>query len=200
MTPSVLLIFATRYDDVTRRTYGIAQRLLADAKQASVVTVTLFDADATCDGFLQAATQNRPIVIAFYSHGNDEGAILTQDREPCWSSRTVPDFSGIALFAHTCRGIRWLRDQASRHKARLLVGYENDLLTPRNGSPRFWNIYEELHSFVPQQLATKADGAQVRRQFYDLCTKRFYELNSDQTPLMEMVAIMQSRDWIVFVG
>jgi hypothetical protein len=197
MTPSVLLIFATRYDDVTRRTYGIAHRLLADAKQAGVATATLFDVDATCDGFLQAA-QNHPIVIAFYSHGNDEGAVLTQDKEPCWSSKTVPDLSGVALFAHACRGILWLRNQAPRHKARLLVGYEGDLYTPQNGSPRFWKIYEELHSFVPQQLAANADDAQVQRQFYELCTKRFHEINSDQSPLMEILAIRQSRDRIVF--
>jgi hypothetical protein len=79
-----------------------------------------------------------------------------------------------------------------------LVGYEGDLYTPQNGSPRFWKIYEELHSFVPQRLAAKADDAQVRRQFYDLCTKYFQELNSDQTQLMEILAITQSRDWILF--
>jgi len=198
MTLSVLLIFATRYDDITRRTYGIAQRLLADAKQAGATTVTLFDADATGDGILNAAALNRPIVIAFYSHGNDEGAILAQNRKPCWSSQTVPDLSGVALFAHACRGIRWLRDQAPRHRARLLVGYEGDLYTPQNGSPRFWEIYEELHSFVPQQLAANADDAQVQRRFYDLCTKRFHKINSDQTPLIEILAIRQSRDQIVF--
>lgn len=199
MTPSVLLIFATHYDDVTRRTYAIAHRLLDDARQAGVTTATLLGVDATCDRLLRAAVQNHPTVIAFYSHGNDEGAMLTQDREPCWSSDAVPDLSGVALFAHACRGIRWLRNQASRHKARLLVGYENDLLTPRNGSSRFWDIYEELHSFVPQQLAAKVDQAEVHRQFYDLCTKRFHELKNDQTPLMEMLAITQSRDWIVFL-
>jgi hypothetical protein len=198
MTPSVLLIFATRYDDVTRRTYGIARRLLANAKQAGAAVVTLFDANATGGNLLSATASDCPTVIAFYSHGNEEGAILAQDREPCWTSQTVPDLSGIALFAHACRGIRWLRDQALYHKARLLVGYETDLYTPHNGSSRFWEVYEELHSFVPQQLATNADVAQVRRQFLDLCTERFYELNSDQTPLMEILAITQSRDRIVF--
>lgn len=79
-----------------------------------------------------------------------------------------------------------------------MVGYEGDLYTPQNGSPRFWKIYEELHSFVPQQLATKVDDAQVQRGFYELCTRRFYEINSDQTPLMEILAIRQSRDQIVF--
>ena len=79
-----------------------------------------------------------------------------------------------------------------------MVGYEKDLLTPKNGSSRFWEIYEELHSFIPRQLAAKADDAQVRRQFYELCTERFYEHNGNQPPLMEIVAIMQSRDQIVF--
>jgi hypothetical protein len=198
MTQPVLLIFATCYDDVTRRTCEIARRLLVDAKHAGVATVTLFDAEATGDSLLRAATHNHPIVIAFYSHGNDEGAILAQNKEPCWTAETVPDLSGIALFAHACRGIRWLRDQEPRHNARLLVGYEKDLLSPKNGSSRFWEIYEELHSFIPQKLAAKVDDAQVRRQFYDLCTEHIHEHNGSLPPLMEVVALIQSRDQIVF--
>ena len=110
----------------------------------------------------------------------------------------APDLSGIAVVAHVCRGVRWLRDQAAHHNARLLVGYEIDLLTPKNGSPRFWEIYEELHSFIPQKLAAKADEIPVQRQFYELCTERFHEHNGNQSPLMEILAIIQSRDHIVF--
>jgi hypothetical protein len=199
MTQPALLIFATCYDDVTRRTCGIARRLLADAKQAGIEAAALFDVDATSDSLLDAATRNHPRVVAFYSHGNDEGAILTQKKEPCWTVQTAPDLSSIAVFAHACRGLRWLRDQLPRHHARLLVGYENDILTPKNGSTQFWELYEELHSFIPQKLAAKTDDAQVRRQFYELCTARFHKHNVHQPPLMEIVAIIQSRDQIVFM-
>jgi hypothetical protein len=143
--------------------------------------------------------QYRPAVIAFYSHGNEEGTILTQDRTPCWTIQTIPDLSGIAVVVHACRGICWLRDQTVRHNARLLVGYEGDLLTPKNGSPLFWKIYEELHSFIPHRLAAKDDEATVRRQFYELCTERFREHNRGQPPLMEILAITQSRDYVVFL-
>lgn len=199
MMQSVLLIFATCYDDVTRRTYSIAQRLLSTAEQSGIATLALFEAAATGTELL-SATASRPTVIAIYSHGDLDGAILAQDQQPCWTKQTVPDLSGIVLFAHACRGIRWLRDQAEHHKARLLVGYEGDLFTPANGSAQFWEIYQEVHSFVPQHLTARADDAWVRSEFYQLCTKRFHELNLDQTrPLMEIVAIQQSRDGLVFV-
>jgi hypothetical protein len=198
MTRPALLIFATCYDDVTRRTFGIARRLLADARQAGIEAATLFDTDARGDNLLNAVAHTHPIVIAFYSHGNDEGAIVAQNKKPCWTIQTSPNLSGIAVFAHACRGIRWLRDEP-HHNARLLIGYEKDLLTPKNGSSRFWEIYEELHSFIPHQLAARADDAQVHRQFYDLCTERIHEHNGIQPPLMEVVALIQSRDQIVFV-
>ena len=198
MMQSVLLIFATCYDDVTRRTFGIAQRLLGNAEQLGIATLTLFEAAAT-GAKLLSATANRPAIIAIYSHGDVDGVILAQDQQPCWTNQTVPDLSGIVLFAHACRGIRWLKDQAEHHKARLLVGYAGDLISPANGSAQFWEIYQEVHSFVPQHLAARAGDAWVRTEFYDLCTRHFQRLNLDQAPLIELVAVQQSRDELVFV-
>ena len=199
MTQPVLLIFATSYDAVTRRTNGIARRLLAIAEQSGIPTLTLFEAAATSDNFLSATARCLPDVIAFYSHGDDSGVILTQNEQPCWTAQTIPDLPGVVLFAHVCRGMRWLKDQATRLKSRLLVGYETDLYSPPNGSARFWEIYEELHSFVPQRITEKVDDAQVHRQFYELCTNRFHELRGSPS-LIELVAITQSRDRIVFTA
>jgi len=198
MTQLVLVIFATCYDDVTRRTRGIAQKLMSSAEQSGIATLALFEAAATGAGLLSAAS-HRSTVIALYSHGDVDGAILAQDQQPCWTRHAIPDLSGIALFAHACRGIRWLRDQAHHHKARLLVGYEIDLYSPANGSAQFWRIYEEVHSFVPRHLAARADDEWVRREFYELCTKHFHKLNLDQAPLMELVAVQQSRDKLLFL-
>ena len=198
MTQSVLVIFATCYDEVTQRTRSIAQRLMSSASQSGIATLALFDADAT-GARLLSATANRPAVIAIYSHGDVDGAILAQDQQQCWTNQAVPDLSGIALFAHACRGIRWLRDQSPDHRARLLVGYEVDLISPANGSNEFWGIYAEVHSFVPQHLAAGADKERVRREFYELCTKHLHKLNVDQAPLMEVIAVQQSRDALLFV-
>jgi hypothetical protein len=198
MMPSLLLIFATRYDDVTRRTFGIAQRLRERAEHSGIATLALFEAAATGTRLLDE-TANRPTVIAIYSHGDVNGEILAQDQQPCWTNQTVPDLSGITLFAHACRGIRWLTDQVEHHKARLLVGYAGDLISPVNGSAQFWEIYQEVHSFVPQHLAARADDAWVRTEFYELCTRHFHKLNLDQAPLIELVAVQQSRDELVFV-
>ncbi len=198
MTQPLLLIFATRYDHVTRRTHRIAQELLAKAGQLRVPTVALLEAAATRTEFLKAAA-NRPTVVAFYSHGDLDGRILAQDKEPCWTIQSVPDLCGSAVFAHACRAIRWLRYQAARHKARLLVGYESDLITPANGSIQFWEIYKRVHSFVPQHLAASADEGWIRSQFYELCTACFHELNTREARLIELVAVQQSRDEIVFV-
>jgi len=197
MKQPVLLIFATCYDAVTRRTYGIARRLLSNAKTLDIATSTLFEADATSGGLLNAVAGCRPNVIAFYSHGDPDGVIETQDRQPCWTARTVPDLSGVVLFAHACRAMLWLKDQATRLQSQLVIGYEKDLISPPNGSSRFWEIYEEVHSFVPQRIAANVHDAQVRHEFYELCTVRFHELRN-RGSLIELVAITQSRDQIVF--
>ncbi len=55
-----------------------------------------------------------------------------------------------------------------------------------------------VDSFVPQQLAAMADEPWIRREFCDLCTKCFHELNTGQAGLIELVAIQQSRDEIVW--
>ncbi len=198
MMQLVLVIFATSYDQVTRRTHSIAQRLLSSAERSGIATLAPFEAAATGTSLL-SATANRPTVIAIYSHGDVDGAILAQDQQPCWTRPTIPDLSGIVLFAHACRGIRWLRGQAPHHNAKLLVGYEGDLISPANGSDQFWRIYEEVHSFVPQHFAAGAGDAWIRTEFYELCTRHIHELNRDRATLIELVAIQQSRDELVFV-
>jgi len=198
MRPPALLVFATRYDAVTRRTYAIAERLLADVEGLGVGSLALCEASATASE-LGAAIAKGPAVIAFYCHGDTQGRILSQDREPCWSSGNMPDLSGIAVFAHACRAICWLRVQAGELKARLLVGYQRDLITPANGSRRFWEVYEAVHCFVPRHLAAGDDEAWIRREFYEVCTRYEHELNGHQAGLVELIAVQQSRDDIAFV-
>jgi len=197
MTQPALLIFATRYDGMTERTHKAAQRLEASAGQLGIRIFTLYEGAATGAALLEAAAR-RPAVVAFYSHGDALGAILAQDRQPCWTTETIPDLSGIAVFAQACRAIRWLRDEAAHHKVRLLVGYATDLVTPANGSGRFWELYEGVHSLVPYHLVRGADQVWIRQDFYEFCTSCFDELNSYQAGLIELVAIQQSRDEIVF--
>jgi len=197
MTQPALLVFATKYDDVTRRTHAIALRLLATAHEEGVSTASLLET-AAVERELLAAAARSPRAIALYSHGDAEGRVLAQDGAPCWVSERCPDLSGIAVFAHACRAICWLRSEATRHRARLLVGYECDLTTPANGSARFWDVYAELHSFVPRHLAGQAGPEWIRDQFYYLCTERFHELNQQRAGLIELIAVEQSRDEIVF--
>ena len=197
MTPPVLLVFATRYDVVTHRTCAIARRLLAEAQRLGISSAALVETAATTSEFLKA-TANRPAVIAFYCHGDLDGRMLAQDGEPCWSPEGIPDLSGIAVFAHACRAMCWLSNQAADLKARLLVGYEIDLITPANGSTRFWEMYEGVHCFVAQQLAAEADQTWIRNEFYELCTRYVHELDTRQAGLVELIAVQQSRDAIVF--
>lgn len=197
MMQPALLVFATRYDDVTRRTHGIAQRLLASAGQCGIATSALLETAALGPGLMEGIASH-PVVIAFYCHGDGQGRLLAQDRQPCWTGDTIPDLSGIAVFAHACRAIRWLTDQAARHRARLMIGYEGDLITPADGSIRFWDMYGEVHSFVAQHLAAGTDDSWIRREFYEVCTRCFHELDKHQAGLIELVAIQQSRDEVVF--
>jgi hypothetical protein len=198
MTPPVLLVFATRYDAVTRRTYRIAERLLAQVQELGIGSVALVENAATTSELIKA-TANRPAVIAFYCHGDLDGRMLAQDGEPCWTREATPNLSGTALFAHACRAMRWLCSQAADLNARLLVGYEVDLITPASGSERFWEMYEAMHGFVARHLAAGADQAWIRLEFYELCTGYFHELHAQQAGLVELIAVQQSRDEIVFL-
>lgn len=198
MTHPDLLVFATRYDDVTERTHGIALRLLAEAERDGSSIVRLLET-AAAEHELLAAIGQCPRAIAFYSHGDSDGRILAHGGGPCWSSELCPDLSMSAVFAHACRAIRWLRSEKGLHRARLLIGYECDLMTPANGSDRFWEIYSEVHSFVPRHLASDAALEWIQRQLYDLCTIRLHELNAEDVGLIELIAIEQSRDEILFI-
>jgi hypothetical protein len=194
----MLLIFATDYDVVTRRTHAIARRLLETVADAEVETVSLFGEAAVAARFRNALA-DEPSVIAFYGHGDEQGRILTQDRKPCWLHDGIPKLTGVAVYAHACRAMCWLSEQAAYHHARLLVGYRIDLCTPADGSERFWQIYQEIHSFVPGQLARSGQEERIRRDYYDLCTVRFHELNATEANLMEIIAVQQSRDYLAFL-
>ena len=193
----MLLIFATQYDDVTEQTSAIARHLLLCAADSGIPAQPLFGELAVQDELLVALTRS-PTVIAFYGHGDEQGRILTQDREPCWADDNIPTLRGVSVYAHACRALKWLSDQASQHQAHLLVGYYVDLKIPCDGSTRFWEVYREIHSFVPHHLAQNARNEEIRRDFYDLCTLYFHELNGPFAPLMEVIAVQESRDRLTF--
>jgi len=60
-------------------------------------------------------------------------------------------------------------------------------------------MYQGVHCFVPQHLAMGADNYWIRREFYDLCTRYIHELKTTDAGLIELIAVEQSRDAIVFV-
>ena len=194
----MLLIFATRFDAVTEQTFAIAQFLLDRVRPHSVDTVTLFEALATEDR-LVAALPRRFQVVAFYSHGDEHGHILTQQRMPCWQRDRPPNLEGTAVFAHACRAMRWLADQMSELRARLLVGYRIDLVTPPLGTNDFWTYYRDTHSFIPTQLLVGRATTAIRLEFYDLCTGYFHDLNRSNAGLIELIAVQQSRDDVEFI-
>jgi hypothetical protein len=104
------------------------------------------------------------------------------------------------VYAHACRALSWLRRHRTQHRAHTLVGYEVDLKTPPDGSDAFWRAYRDIHSFVPQELAREKNIALIRAEFQALCTVRFHEINETRCGLIELVAILQSRDYINFVS
>ena len=108
----MLLIVATRYDEVTTRTFAIAEYLLQQGREREVDTTVLFEARATRDTFREEI--GRPFqVVAFFSHGNERG-IMAQDREPFWQDGDIPDFHGSAVVAHACRAMLHLEHKSDR--------------------------------------------------------------------------------------
>lgn len=194
----MLLIFATDYDVVTRRTHAIARRLVEHAVDAGIETVSLFG-DSAVAALLKNALIDEPAVVAFYAHGDEQGRILSQDREPCWNLDGIPDLSRAAIYTYACRAMCWLSEQAEHHQARLMVAYWIDLITPSDGSDRFWEIYQEIHSFVPAQLAHGEGKERIRSDYYGLCTARLHELDAAKANLMEIIAVRQSRDYLAFL-
>ena len=93
----------------------------------------------------------------------------------------------LSLHAHGCG-------------SRLLVGYEVDLITPAEGSDRFWGAYGDIHSFLPRGLAMAAEERELRAEFYSLCTRHLSELHRDGAGLIELLAVEQSRDRVIFLS
>ena len=127
----MLLIFATRYDVVTIQTFSVAEHLRSQLEMLQVESEALLENDATSDHF--NLTVARPFeVFAFYSHGDEAGRILAQDRLPVWTDDTCPDLRGGAVFAHACRAMLALERQFKRLNVRVAVGYSIDLKLPPN--------------------------------------------------------------------
>ncbi len=189
----MLVVFATRYDTITERTHSIARRLLARAADGQIPVVELFDANATCQELAKTLSQTIR-VFAFYGHGDEDGKLLTQDREPCWAIDGIPRLAETAIVAHACRGMNWLAPQFESLGVRVVVGYEVDLYQPNDGSPLFWDSYEEIHSFIPPMLFHGVDIGKVRLAFYAFCTDLLHKLDARKAALIELISIMQSRD------
>jgi hypothetical protein len=58
----------------------------------------------------------------------------------------------------------------------------------------FWDMYCEIHSFLPASLLSGADAGTIQREFYYLCTDIFDQLAGSGAGLQELLAVTQSRD------
>lgn len=194
----MLLIFATRYDRVTKRTFDIARRLERLATELQIDVDTMFEWHAPETG-LADVLQDRFQVIAFYGHGDADGNLIGQNRAPYWTLEAIPNLGRRAVFAHACRAMLQLQKQSAGLNAGLIVGYSVDLITPAEGSNDFWECYAEVHSLFPIRLAMRVEVTKIRDEFYALCTDKVHTLNSFGARLMELVAIQQSRDSLEIV-
>jgi hypothetical protein len=191
----MLLIVATRYDEVTTRTFAVAEYLLQQGREREVETTVLFEARATSDNVREEI--GRPFhVVAFFSHGSERG-IMAQDREPFWQDGDVPDFHGSAIVAPACRAMLHLERHFARLRARVIVGHRVDLKLPPNGSELFWDRYRRLHALFPLRLLEAADIDRTRDEFYRLGTEAFEEVKRHGGGLIEMISLLQSRDDVV---
>jgi hypothetical protein len=188
-----LIVFATRYDAVTEQTFRIAQRLVERTELLSATVESLLESDAVASR-VQDCLCETCSVLALYSHGDEEGQILGQDRVPCWVEKSAPDLAGAFVFAHACRGFGWLVRQADLLRSSAIWGYAIDLLQPPVAPDRFWELYREIHSTVPARLLGGADAEVLRVEFYEFCTIVFDELVQCGAGLAELVAVTQSRD------
>jgi hypothetical protein len=188
----MLLVVATRYDDVTRRISVIAEYLLQQGHARAIPTIFLFEAKATRQAFREEI--RRPFqVIAFFGHGNERG-IIAQDQEPFWHEGEVPDFQGSVLVALACRAMLCLEYQVDRLRAKAIVGYRVDLTLPPNGSESFWDCYRRLHVLIPLRLMETADLDRTRDEFYRLATESFEDVYRQGGSLVELISLQQSRD------
>ena len=192
----MLLILATRYDEVTARTLAVAQALREAGQAASLHVTALFEADATEDSLRQELDRSFR-VVAFYTHGDQNGRLLGQDGIPLWSDDSVPDFHQGALVAHACRAMLTLDEQFEKLDASIIVGYRIDLKLPPDGNATFWDLYGRLHVLFPLRLAQGCHAPDVRDEFYRFGTEAFAQLDQQGGSLIELLALQQSRDELV---
>jgi hypothetical protein len=191
----MLLIVATRYDEVTARTLAVAEYLLQQGREREVETTVLFETRATRDSLREEIA--RPVqVVAFFGHGNERG-IMAQDQEPFWQEGDLPDFHGSAVVAHACRAMLHLEHHVERLRASVIVGYRVDLKLPPNGSDLFWDRYRRLHSLFPLRLVEAADVDRTRDEFYRLGTESLEEVFRHGGSLIELISLQQSRDDLI---
>ncbi len=192
----MLLILATRYDEVTARTLAVAQALREAGHAACVDVTASFEADAT-ENSLRKELDRAFRVSAFYTHGDQNGQLLGQDGIPLWSDHSVPGFHQGALVAHACRAMLTLDEQFERLDAGVIVGYRVDLKLPPDGGRTFWDLYRRLHVLFPLRLAQGCHAPDVRDEFYRLGTEAIAKLYQQDGSLIELIALQQSRDELV---
>lgn len=189
----MLFIIATRYDPVTCRTFEIAQQLRRSAESIPIDTGTAFEDSVTRTVFEQIPVAQTSI-IAFFGHGDIDGRFVSQSREPCVLDDSALQFVDMVLVAHACRAMIWLRGHFARLRLRALFAYDQDLITPHEGSVEFWRAYREIHCFVPIHVARGWSIAEIRLAFYSICTEEIDAAYKSGGGLVELIALEQSRD------
>lgn len=200
----MLLIFATRYDDSTERSHSIAIRLIEKTETSKFQYVPLLSDDATQES-LRGALNDKYEVVAFYSHGDDNGTILAQNRLACIDIKekpgfAIPSFSKAMLYAYACRAFLWLSQHKSSLNTGKIFGYSEDIIIPNSDNPEFWKHYEHIHSYIPLQLMHGRGHDDIKRDFFQECTDIFDSLSDNEGGLMELMAVQQARDGLEIGG
>jgi len=188
----MILIIAPRYDSVTERTHSVAEEALLRMRILQVNATHLFIEQASLINIINALCEDVEI-IAYYGHGDEFGRLLTQEREP-WCQACAGALLNRIIYAHACRGMRYLSQNNDMLRITCALGYRTDLFQPSSASESFWDRFRDIHAFVPEQLALRTQNVIIKESFYDFCTTHLHDLNSEDAGLVELIAIQQARD------
>lgn len=194
----MLLVFATSYDAVTKRTITVARSLLEKTQALNIETVQLLNERATRESLREALCKQYK-VVAFYSHGDADGSILAQDASVCIEISDHQEslsltFYNATLYAHACRAFLWFSKNMSLLNLGKILGYSEDLMIPNTDNGLFWELYENIHSYIPLQFIRESNLREIREGFYRLCSEAFVALEINEASLVELMSIMQARD------
>jgi hypothetical protein len=188
----MIVLIAPRYDNVTARTHGAANKTLGDLLALNIDAVPLFVDDATISRISESLGDHIECV-AYYGHGDHLGRLLTQDRLP-WCDTCGSGLSRKTVYAHACRGMVFLSQRGSALGLRCAMGYKIDLFQPDAAGDDFWARFNDVHAFVAREIGQRTGHEDIIARFYEFCTLHLHALDEGDAGLIELIAIYQARD------